>query len=185
MSIQLARRLIQVDEYYRMAEVGILTENDRVELIYGEIIEMSPIGNKHASVVDRLNKTLNNTIGDTGIIRVQGPVRINDLNEPEPDLTLLKLKEDYYADAHPTANDVLVIIEVSDTTYQYDREIKSPLYASAEIPEFWLVNVEKKEVEVYTSPAKGAYKKMEIFYPEDTLSLRFCNRSVAVKEILG
>ena len=185
MSIQLARRLIQVDEYYRMAEVGILTEKDRVELIYGEIIEMSPIGNKHASVVDRLNKTLNTIIGETGIVRVQGPVRINDLNEPEPDLTLLKPKEDYYASAHPSAEDVLVIVEVSDTTYQYDREIKQPLYASAEIPQFWLVNVEKKEIEVYTSPAKGAYKKMEIFYPEDTLSLRFCDKVVPVGDILG
>lgn len=185
MSIQLARRLIHADEYYRMAEAGILTENDRVELIHGEIIEMSPIGKKHASMVDRLNNTISTIVRSTAIIRVQGPIRVNDLNEPEPDLTILKPKDDYYADAHPGPKDVLIVIEVTDTTYEYDHEIKLPLYASSEIPEFWLINLNKNEIEVYSSPAKGAYKKMEIFYAEDILKLDFCDKTLAVSKILG
>ena len=185
MSIQLARRLIHADEYYKMAEAGILTEKDHVELIHGEIIEMSPIGNKHASIVLRLTNVLKDIVGNAALINVQNPIRINDLNEPEPDLTILKPKGDYYASAHPISNDVFIVVEVADTTYEYDRQIKLPLYAQAEISEYWLVNSSKNEIEVYRLPAKGAYKKMEIFYPEDLLKLDFCNKTVEVSKLLG
>lgn len=119
------------------------------------------------------------------MINVQHPIRINDLNEPEPDLTILKPKGDYYASAHPISNDVFIVVEVADTTYEYDRQIKLPLYAQAEISEYWLVNSSKNEIEVYRLPAKGAYKKMEIFYSEDTLKLDFCNQTVDVSRLLG
>lgn len=116
MSVRIAKRLINVGEYYRMSEAGILTAKDRVELIHGEIIKMSPIGSKHAATADRMNKTLNLLLGDNAIVRVQNPIRIDELNEPEPDLTVLKPKDDFYEGGHPTPGDLLCVIEVADTT---------------------------------------------------------------------
>src|SRR5690606_9065569 len=124
MSVQVSKRLINVSEYYRMAEAGILTENDRVERIHGEIIEMSPIGSKHAAMVNRLNDLLKECIGKKAIVSVQNPIALNPLNEPEPDITILKYKGDYYDSGHPGPDDILIVIEVADTTRDYDQEIK-------------------------------------------------------------
>ena len=171
MAVQQAKRLINVDEYYRMAEVGILTEHDQVELIHGEIIKKSPIGSKHAAVVDRINNLLKMHLSDQLIIRVQNPVKINDLNEPEPDISLLRFKDDYYAEKHPEPKDILLVIEVSDTTFSYDKEVKLPLYAAAGIPEFWLINIDKQEIEVHRNPADDVYKNISLHRKGDTLDL--------------
>jgi Uma2 family endonuclease len=170
MAVHQAKRLINVDEYYRMAEVGILTEHDQVELIHGEIIKMSPIGSKHMAIVNRLNKLLHEQLSGEVIVSIQNPVKINDLNVPEPDITLLKYREDYYAEKHPEPKDILLVIEVSDTTFAFDKEIKLPLYASAGIPEFWLINIEKKEIEVHKMPADDVYKNITLHRKGDTIS---------------
>ncbi|MEM6361026.1 MAG: Uma2 family endonuclease [Bacteroidota bacterium] len=185
MEVQLSKRLISVNEYHVMAEAGILTSEDKVELIQGEILEMSPIGTKHAAIVDKLTNLLVKIVSNTAIIRVQNPVYINDLNEPEPDISVLKTRRDYYADIHPGGDDTLLVIEVSDTTYHYDKEVKVPLYGSAGIPEYWILKLDSKEIEVHTVPAKGGYKKIELFYPEDLVSLSFCQKEILVSDLIG
>jgi Uma2 family endonuclease len=129
MSVQIDRRVFSVDDYYRMVEVGLLKEDERVELIEGEVIRMSPIGSRHAACVARLTKLFSRLAGDGAIVWVQNPVRLNDFSEPQPDVALLKPRADFYAGAHPAAADVLLIVEVSDTTIGYDRQVKVPLYA--------------------------------------------------------
>src|SRR2546423_2235676 len=127
MSVQYQKRFFNVDEYYRMAEVGLLSEDDRVELIEGEIVEMSPIGCTHAGTVDQSNAFLNHKLGDRVMVRVQNPIRLNDFSEPQPDLALLKRRKDFYRNSHPTAEDVLVVIEAADTSLNYDRNVKLSL----------------------------------------------------------
>ena len=185
MAVQLARRLINIDEYHGMSKAGILTEKDRVELIHGEILETSPVGSNHVSVVIRLNKILNRLVEDSALINVQNPICIDDLNAPEPDISILKPRDDYYAEAHPSAHDILVVVEVADSTYDYDKQVKLPLYASAGIPEFWLVNLTRKEIELHKLPGKGAYKKIDIRYPEDHIDLAFCQKRVRVSDVIG
>ena len=158
MSVERARRIFSVFDYYRMAEAGVLKEGDRVELIEGEILEMSPIGNRHAASVDRLNAFLNRLVGGDVIVRVQSPVWLNHFSEPQPDVTVLKPRADFYSGGHPTPEDVLVVVEVADTTVRYDRGVKVPLYARAGVPEVWLVNLERDEVEVYSRPEQGVYQ---------------------------
>jgi Uma2 family endonuclease len=143
MSVQVARRYFNVNEFYRMAAAGVLSEDDRVELIEGEILEMSSIGSRHAACVGRLTELFGQQVGGKAIIRAQSPIRLDDYSEPLPDITLLKRRADFYAENHPTQADVLLIVEVADTSVDYDRNIKLPIYAQANIPEVWLVNLPK------------------------------------------
>jgi Uma2 family endonuclease len=161
MSVQIEKRYFNVTEYYRMTEAGVLSEEDRVELIEGEVIKMSPIGSRHAACVRRLNTLLNRQVSQIAIVSVQSPIRLSDYSEPEPDIALLRPRNDFYSQAHPTADDVLLIIEVADTSVEYDRSVKLPLYARAGIPEAWLVNLPKDVIEVYTKPANGVYQKFQ------------------------
>ncbi len=135
------RHRITVDEYHRMAEVGLLAPDARVELIDGEIIDMAPIGSEHASVVDQLTRLLVRAVGDDAILRVQGSVRLGRRSEPGPDLVLLRPRPDFYRNQFATGNDTLLVIEVSDTTLRYEREIKIPLYARHGVPEAWIVDL--------------------------------------------
>lgn len=159
MSLQYQKRYFNVAEYYRMTEAGVLSPDDRVELIEGEIVEMSPIGSRHAACVRRVDAFLNRQIGSLAQVSVQSPVRLNDFSEPEPDIALLKPRDDFYATAHPTPADVLLIIEVTDTSVDYDRGIKLPLYARAGIPQVLIVNIPGEVIETYSEPASGAYQK--------------------------
>ena len=157
MSVEIARHLFTVEQYERMIEAGILTKYDRVELIEGEIVGMSPIGPRHAACVSRLNALLQKFGRDT-IVGVQSPVRLGDHSEPQPDISLLKWRDDFYGQGHPQASDVLLLIEVSDATLKYDRQIKMPLYARAGIEELWLVNLQDGEIEIHARPSGGAYQ---------------------------
>lgn len=148
---------ITVDAYHRMGEAGILAPEARVELIEGEIIDMAPIGSRHAAVVDRLNRIIVATVGEKAIVRVQGPVRLGELSEPEPDIALLKPRADYYRDALPGAADVLLLIEVAESTQRYDRRIKVPLYARHGVPEVWVIDLENALVHFHRGPGGGAY----------------------------
>ena len=163
MSVQIQKRHFSVDEYYRMADAGLFSEDDRIELIEGEIFEMSSIGSDHAACLDRLNRILNRKAGRFAIVRVQNPIRLDDFSEPEPDLVLLKPRKDFYAKAHPTPTDALLVVEAADTSVEYDRNVKIPLYARAYITETWLVNLPKDTIEIYSQPKNGKYQKVQRF----------------------
>ncbi len=143
---------INVDEYYRMAEVGLLAPDARVELIEGEVIDMAPIGTRHAYVVDQLAAILMRAADRRALVRIQSPVRLSKRSEPQPDLSLLKLQPHRYRDAHPTPADVLLLIEVSDTTLKFDRGPKLAMYAKHGIPEVWVVDIENKQLHCMRDP---------------------------------
>ena len=185
MAVQLAKRLISVDEYHTMAEAGILTTDDRVELIHGEILEMNPIGKKHRSTVIKIENNLKELFGNKALISVQNPININDLNEPEPDVAILKTRKDFYDNHAILPDDIYLIIEVSDTTYQVDKEVKLPLYAVGSIPEYWIVNLAAEQIEVYTHPSNGRYKKMEIFDKSDSIPMGFCKSEIRVDQLVS
>lgn len=158
MRTQVARRAFTVDEYHRMAVAGILSEDDRVELIDGEIVRMSPIGSRHAACVDRLNALLGRRLGKRAIVRVQNPIVLGRRSEPQPDLVVLRPRADFYAAQHPGPADVLLLVEVADTSGGYDRGTKLPLYARWGIPEVWIVDVGREVVEAYRGPALRSYR---------------------------
>ena len=157
-SVQVNRRSFTVAEYERMGQFGIFSEDARVELVCGEIIQMSPIGERHAACVDALNELLRTRLGRSVIVRVHNPIRLDDYSEPQPDIAVIKRRADFYRHAHPRPEAVLLVIEVSDSTLDFDREVKVPLYAGAGIPEAWVVNLPEERVEVYTDPAGGEYQ---------------------------
>lgn len=186
MSVQLLRRKFTVEQYHKMLESGILTENDRVELIAGEIVEMSPIGTKHAACVARLIWLFMRTLADAAIIWVQNPIQLNDNSEPQPDVVLLKPRDDFYESAHPQPSDIFLLIEVADATIKYDREVKVPLYAKDNILEVWLVDINEQIVEVYREPTSDGYRNIQKFSRGQTLSiLAFPERNITVNEVLG
>jgi Uma2 family endonuclease len=148
---------LTVDEYYRMAEVGLLAPDARVELIDGEIVDMAPIGSRHAATVDRLAKRLILAVGESAIVRIQGPVRLSLYSEPQPDFAVLRSRADGYTSGHPTAEDVLLIVEVSDTTLRYDRDVKAKLYALHSISELWTVDLEHGQLHAFRSPRDSEY----------------------------
>lgn len=154
----IARRKFDVDEYYRMAEAGILGPGDRVELIEGEIVEMVPIGSEHSGAVNRLTSVLGRIAGTSFTLAVQNPLRLDRKNEPIPDVSLLRPRADYYSRHHPAAADVLVLIEVCGTSLEMDRKTKLPLYAKHRVPEVWLVDVRGKKVEVYRDPSDEGFR---------------------------
>ncbi len=139
-----------VSEFQRMGETGFFDPESRLELIEGELFEMAPIGTFHASIVDILNRQFGRALEDSALVRIQNPIVLGDHTEPQPDLTLLRVRS--YFEEHPHAEDVLLLVEVSDSTVQYDREIKLPLYARHAIPEVWLVIVPQRCIEVYRIP---------------------------------
>jgi len=165
------RRLFTAEEYFRMGEAGILQEDDRVELIEGEIVEMSPIGSRHAACVNRLVKLFVREVGDSGIVGAQNPVLLPDYSGPQPDVAVLRLREDFYAEAHPTPGDVLLLIEVSDTTLRYDREVKLPLYALAGILEVWIVDLQNGEILTYVSCVHSTFPARRLASPSSSKGL--------------
>jgi Uma2 family endonuclease len=186
MSVQILRRHFNVTEYYRMAAAGVFSEDDRVELIEGEIIEMNPIGSRHAACVGRLTKLLERLAGDRAIVWVQNPVQVNAYSEPLPDVALLKPRDDFYAQANPQAADVFLIIEVADSSVEYDRDIKIPLYAEASIAEVWLINLPKEAIEIYSQPLEGKYREIHLVKRGESLSAKSIpNLTIDVNAILG
>lgn len=155
---EITRRRFTVDEYHRMAEAGILHEDDRVELIDGEIVEMSPIGGRHAKCVIELTRLLAPLISDQVLLSVQNPIRLGEYYEPQPDVTVLRPSERYRAGELPEPQDVLLLIEVSDTTLSYDRDVKLPLYARSGIPEVFIVDLVGEAVERHTEPTGDGYR---------------------------
>jgi Uma2 family endonuclease len=173
------------EEYHRMAETGLLKPDARVELLDGEIIDMSPIGPPHGGVSKRLNHLFTESAKGRWIVSVQDPVRLDDYSEPQPDLMLLRLTPDFYSSRHPGPKDVLLLIEVADTSLDVDREKKLPAYARAGISEVWIVNVPDKAIEVYRGPSMGGYQSIStVRAGEKASSLAFPDVTVEVAELL-
>jgi Uma2 family endonuclease len=182
----MTRRRFTVDEYERMATAGILTEDDRVELIDGEVVEMSPIDPPHASGVKRLNRLLGRQLGDSALIGVQDPVQLSRFAAPQPDLSVLRPRADDYAQAHPTPADIFFVIEVADSSLETDRKVKLPLYARAEIPEVWLVDLNGERIERHTEPRNGAYRRVDVATRGETIvSAALPALALEVDAILG
>ena len=165
------RHLFSVEEYYKMALSGIFSEDDRVELIEGEVTEMTPISSKHALCVKRLNKLFSQLLGDNAIVSVQDPVRLDKYSEPQPDIALIRPPFEKYVSSHPSPGDVFLIVEVAETSYDYDRWVKVPLYGKHNIPEVWLIDLNDEKVEVFRNPFPEGYKVVETFFPDDTIPL--------------
>jgi Uma2 family endonuclease len=156
---RLRRHRLTVSEYLRMGEARILAPDARVELIEGEIFDMAPIGSLHAGTVTRLGRMLERAVGDTALVYIQNPVALSNYSAPQPDLALLRPREDFYTASHPGPADVLLMIEVADTTLRDDREVKAPLYAAHGVPEYWIVDLEGKGVHVFREPQSGQYRQ--------------------------
>jgi Uma2 family endonuclease len=175
-----------VDEYHAMGEAGILTEDDRVELIDGEIVLMPPIGSPHQENVDTITELFVTRFSTMARVRVQGPVRLRDSGEPEPDLMLLRRREGSYRSRHPEPADVLLIVEVSDTTIRSDRRVKLPYYANNGIPETWLIDINGEAVEVYRGPTPEGYREVTRYQRGDTLNIQALPEiRLTVDELLG
>jgi len=185
MPVQVLRRRFTVDEYYRMAEAGILHEDDRVELIEGEIVEMAPIGSRHAACVKRLNSLLSQRVGARALVGVQDPIRLDEHSEPQPDVTILLPRPDFYASVHPGPGDILLAVEVADTSAEYDREVKVPLYARSGIRESWLVDLPAGVVEVYRDPSPQGYRQTQHLKRGDRIALAaFPDFELTIDELL-
>ncbi len=171
MAVQVTRRRFTVDDYHRMAEAGILSEDTRVELLDGEIIEMAPIGNRHAAAVRRLIHLFSPLAASSAVVvDVQDPVRLGSHSEPQPDVALLRARPDLYTASAPTAADVLLIVEIMESSAAYDRQVKLPLYAEAGVSEVWLVDLQAQTVDVFRRPAGGGYQAVRTLRRGDSVT---------------
>ena len=181
-----APRLFTVDEYYRMVEAGILHEDDRTELLEGKIIEMAAMGSRHAGCINKLNKRFSRQLDDQAVISIQNPVRLSLSSELQPDVMLLRPRPDDYAESHPEPADVLLLIEVSDTTLRYDRDTKLSLYAKAGIPEVWIFDLEGARLLVHRIPSADGYEQVFTFRAGSAVApAAFPELSLNVEDILG
>jgi len=187
MAVVLKRRRFTLGEYQRMGEAGILSEDDRVELIEGEIVEMTPIGARHAGTVARIGHVFSRRLGERVIVWAQNPIQLPlQDSEPQPDVTLLRPRPDFYTLSHPRAGDVFLLVEVMDTSVERDRRVKLPLYAMAEIPEVWLVDLNTDPVEVYRQPAAGGYGDARVVERGEPLTIEaFPDLVLTPADLLG
>lgn len=163
MQTEVVRKLFTVDDYYRMAEAGIIADGERVELIEGEIVQMSPIGDRHSLAVNRANMIFARGVGDRAVVSVQNPASMDRYNEPQPDVVLIRPREGFYGTGKPAPEDVLLMIEVADTTLRKDRNVKLPVYARNGIREVWIVDLQHDVILVFRDPKDGAYQTSETF----------------------
>jgi Uma2 family endonuclease len=159
----LPRHKLTVADYHRVGQTGVLGEDDRVELIDGEIVDMAPIGSEHAGTVTLLAKLFQEGAGDSAVVWVQNPVSLDSGSEPQPDLALLRPKADFYRSGHPDPTDVLLLVEVADASMRYDREVKLPLYARHGVPEVWLVDLQNRRFEFFLRPNAAEYESHQVF----------------------
>lgn len=176
----------RVEDFRKMTEVGILPEESGWEIIDGYLIDKMSIGSNHAGIVNILTQKLIVLLAGKAVVAVQNPIHIDDYNEPEPDIALLKSRNDFYRKSLPTPEDVLLLVEVSDSTLEYDRDIKKAIYAEAEIAEFWLVNLKENTIECYSQPKNGNFRLAQIFEKGETVKSKSIeNLTLEVEEILA
>ena len=186
MQIEVNKKRFTVDEYYQMAAAGILRPEDRVELIDGEIVQMSPIGDRHALCVMIANNLFARALGAAALINVQNPLRLNKYTEPQPDIVVLKPRADYYKHKKIRAEDTLLVVGVSDSSIRYDQKIKVPRYAEAGIPEVWIENLQVDELLVYRDLAEHRYSVCKTLRRSDSVSPRaFPDVSFRIDDLLG
>jgi Uma2 family endonuclease len=187
MTAQRAPRLFSIDEYMKMIDTGVFAPDDRIELIRGEIVQMAPIGFDHAFSLTNLVMLFAKHVTRSAIIWVQNPILIKPSNSrPQPDLVLLKPRNDLSPKSPPTAEDVILLIEVADTTIRFDRGVKLQLYAEAGVPEYWIINLRGDDIEVYSNPTGGTYKQTRKAKRGETLALPGeLEGVVRVEEVLG
>ena len=160
-----------VEQFQLMYERGVFADSDRYELINGEITTMSPIGRKHAVCVGRLTNKLALKLGTKIIVWVQNPIDLGNKSQPQPDIAVLKYRDDFYEEALPTPADILLIIEVADSSLEYDRDVKANLYAAAGIPQMWLFDVNTKMITGFSQPSELGYKQIYRYTQGDRLSI--------------
>ncbi len=186
MVIQTIHRQITVEEYHRMGDVGILHDDERLELIDGEIIKMTPIGSRHAYCVNRMTEFLVTRLGSRAIVSTQNPVCLGKFSEPQPDIAIIKRSERKYMTRHPDASDVYLIIEFADSSINFDRDVKLPAYAKAGIYEVWIIDLVSECIEIYQEPATSGYKKMNKNKGSDTFApSSFPDITIAANWALG
>ena len=184
--MQLLTRKFTIEQYHKMTEVGILNEQERVELIRGEIIKMSPIGLRHAATINRLNQLFQQRLGQRIIVSIQNPIQLADTSEPQPDVALLKPYPDFYETKIPTPEDIFLLVEVVDRSLNYDGDVKIPLYAENRIIEVWLVDVNNQSIKVYRQPEGNSYQDVQNFTRGQSISpLAFSDIIITVDEIFG
>lgn len=185
---EVERHRFTVEEYHRMGEAGIFGEDDRVELVEGEIVEMTPIGRRHADCVNRLTHLLVSFVGSAYVVSVQNPLRLGEHDEPEPDLALLKPGPELYSRGHPGSEDAALLIEVADSSLQYDRGFKLPLYARSGVPEAWLIDLRADRIEVHSGPGSnaGGYSRIHAYGRGENLeAATIAGLGFGVDEIMG
>lgn len=187
MVVSARKRLLTVEEYDRMMESGILAEDERVELIRGEILELAPIGNRHAACLRRLLRILRQDLGPDVLLDVQNPVRLSTQgSQPQPDLALLRQREDGYLEQPPAEDNILLLVEISDSSLVYDRDVKIPLYAQAGVPEVWLVDLQSSEMSIYRRPASQGYQEVQRLKRDEALTCEALpGLRVPVTSVLG
>ena len=193
MDTSIAVRRLSVQDYHQMAESGILQPDERIELLEGQIIQMAAKGTAHSAAVTRIERLLRNRLGvgaafpmeDRVLLRFQDPVRLNDYSEPEPDVAVVQPNTLFYEDHHPIPSEVFLLIEVSDTTLKFDREVKSPAYARSGIAEYWVLDVKAHKLHIYRVPGADGYQSEAILSGELTVApLAFPDCVIAVREML-
>ncbi|MGH9761554.1 MAG: Uma2 family endonuclease [Blastocatellia bacterium] len=186
MSLKVEKHAFTEEEYQRIGRARVLRPDVRTELIEGEIVEMSPIGEQHAACVKRINFLLSQRVTGYAIVSVQDPLRLDDYSEPQPDLMLLRPRQDFYSSGHPGPDDLLLLIEVSDTSLAYDREVKLHLYARPGIPEVWIVDLASRCIEVHSDPSPQGYRSVKIYKGSESVSSATVTTLViSVDAILG
>jgi len=186
MAMPLAAHRFTVDEYHRMGEAGVFHEDDRVELLDGQIVQMTPIGIRHAACVNRLNALIIGLAGTRATVSIQNPLILGEHHEPQPDVAVLRYRADGYQTGHPRALDTLLVVEVADTSLAYDRDVKLPRYARAAVPEVWLVDLTAERIAVYREPQGDAYARIRSAGPGDILTpVHFPDVTLAVTDMLG
>lgn len=178
------RHRFTVREYHTMVEAGLLSEDDRVELVDGEIVEMTPIGTRHLACVVALTHLLTKASGDRYFVSVQNPIVLNEDNEPQPDLSLLRARPEPTGEL-PGPGDILLVIEVSDTTLSYDRKVKLPRYGRSGIPEVWIVDLQSRRIEIYTEPFSEGYRESRTANIEDQARAATIDLELPTEEIFG
>jgi len=186
MAVAIPRYRFTVDEYHKMAEAGILTEDDRVELLDGEIVKMAPIGPRHAATVERTARWFTFRLGERALVRNQNPVQLVPNSEPEPDVVLARWRDDYYAGGHPTPEDVFLIVEIADTSLRLDREIKIPIYARSSVAEVWLADINDGTLHVFRAPSADGYKVQQVLHRGQSIAPEALpDVHVKVEDLLG
>lgn len=186
MTETITRKQFKVDDYYQMLEVGIIHPDDRVELIEGEIVQKSPMSSQHGGCINYLNQKLSSILNKSAIVSSQVPTHLSEISEPEPDMSILKYRNDYYRNSHAEAQDIHFVIEVSHTTLKYDLNVKVPMYAKHNIPEVWVIDLEKNEVHQFSQPIGEQYKEHIILNQGESIqSKQLSDVTLPINDILG